>query len=88
MNNQSPDFDSIRKLSPYEAEYWSARELAPLLGYTKWQNFDGVVRRAQNLIRTGAAVGVIDESWKAVTTGSGAIRRIVDYVVDRERSIC
>ncbi len=46
MNNQSPDFDSIKQVSPYDAEYWSARELAPLLGYNKWQNFEVAIERA------------------------------------------
>ncbi len=27
-------------------EYWSARELAPTLEYTKWKNFHKVIRRA------------------------------------------
>ncbi len=40
MNGQSPDFDSIKQINPYEVEYWSARDLAPLLGYNKWQNFE------------------------------------------------
>jgi very-short-patch-repair endonuclease len=84
MEGHSPDFESIKQISPYEAEYWSARDLAPLLGYSNWQNFDGLVRRAQNLIKNGAAAGVIRDSWKTVTAGYGATRRIVDYSVDRE----
>ena len=47
MNSQSPDFESIRKFSPNEAEYWSARELAPLLGYTRWENFEVAIKRAK-----------------------------------------
>jgi hypothetical protein len=31
MSN-TPDFKSIKQISPYGVEYWSARDLAPLLG--------------------------------------------------------
>ncbi len=30
---QGPDFDSIRQTNVYDMEYWSARDLMPLLGY-------------------------------------------------------
>jgi DNA-damage-inducible protein D len=46
MEAQSPDFESIKQISPYQAEYWSARDLAPLLGYNKWQNFEEATKRA------------------------------------------
>lgn len=46
MEAQSPNFESIKQISPYGAEYWSARDLAPLLGYNKWQNFEVAVQRA------------------------------------------
>jgi hypothetical protein len=29
MEAQSPDLESIKQISPYQAEYWSARDLAP-----------------------------------------------------------
>jgi hypothetical protein len=35
MSIQSPDFDSIKQINPYGVEYWSARDLMPLLGYAK-----------------------------------------------------
>lgn len=45
--NTSP-FDTIRQHHPDGTEYWSARDLAPLMGYEKWQNFDAqVIRRAK-----------------------------------------
>ena len=87
MNTQSPgpDFDSIRKISPYEAEYWSARELAPLLGYTRWENFEVAIRRAKTACEQ---VGqIVDdhfrEATKMVTTGSRARREIKDFLLSR-----
>lgn len=35
MSIQAPDFDSIKQINPYGAEYWSARDLMPLLGYAQ-----------------------------------------------------
>ena len=34
--SQLPDFDSIRQTNVYGVEYWSARDLMPLLGYDYW----------------------------------------------------
>ena len=43
---QTPDFDSIKQTNPYGMEYWSARDLMPLLGYKKWQKFEDAIARA------------------------------------------
>ncbi len=91
MNLQSqtptpaPDFDSIRKFSPYEAEYWSARDLAPLLGYTKWQNFEVAIRRAKIACeQVGQTVGDhFTGASKMVSVGSGARREVKDYLLSR-----
>ena len=43
----TPDFDSIRHVTVLGQDYWSARELMPLLGYgQKWQNFAKVIAKA------------------------------------------
>ena len=49
LNAQSP-FDSIKRIGEDGAEYWSARDLMPLLGYNMsnpWQKFSGVIERAK-----------------------------------------
>lgn len=43
---QSP-FDSIQRFRSDGAEYWSARELMPLLGYRKWERFNDAIDRAK-----------------------------------------
>jgi DNA-damage-inducible protein D len=43
--NQSP-FDSIRR-KDVDGEYWLARELMPLLGYARWNEFEDVIDRAK-----------------------------------------
>lgn len=45
--DQSP-FDAIKRVTPEGREYWSARELMPLLGYgADWRNFHGAIERAR-----------------------------------------
>ncbi|WP_460994386.1 phage antirepressor KilAC domain-containing protein, partial [Sinomonas soli] len=39
-------FDEIRRTRPDGSEFWSARELMPLLGYEKWERFADAVGRA------------------------------------------
>lgn len=43
--DQSP-FDAIRRVRPDGSEYWSARDLMPLMGYAQWQNFMVPMSRA------------------------------------------
>ena len=45
-NDQSP-FDSIRRYRADGSEYWCARELMKLLGYTKWERFGDAIDRAK-----------------------------------------
>lgn len=40
-------FDSIRQLTDAGREFWSARDLMPLLGYEKWERFADAINRAQ-----------------------------------------
>lgn len=47
MTQQQPDFDSIKQISPYGVEYWSARDLMPKLGYGNgWRNFEAAIKKA------------------------------------------
>lgn len=82
MNMSSPDFDRIKQTNPYGIDYWSARDLMPLLGYgKKWQNFEKVIQKAiivceksqQNPCEHFAA------TYKSVPLGSGSKRGIIDY---------
>src|SRR4051794_2458977 len=47
MPDQSPNFTSIKRVNSLGNEYWSARELMPLLGYGNvWHNFEKVMKKA------------------------------------------
>lgn len=40
-------FDKIRQVDEDGNEYWVARELQPLLGYTQWRRFEETIERAK-----------------------------------------
>ena len=39
-------FEDIKHVRDDGTEYWSARELAPILEYAQWRNFSKVIGRA------------------------------------------
>lgn len=39
-------FEGLKQSNEYGAEYWSARDLQPLLGYSQWRRFEDAVKRA------------------------------------------
>ena len=39
-------FEDIKHIDEFDSEYWQARELMPLLEYTEWRKFKGVINRA------------------------------------------
>ncbi len=42
----SRGFEELKSVNPHGAEYWSARELRPLLGYSQWRSFEKAVAKA------------------------------------------
>jgi len=61
-------------------ECWSARDLQPLLGYSKWENFSKVIEKAKESC-SNAGGNVSDhfpDIRKMVSIGSGAEKSIED----------
>ena len=82
--NYKNKFDEIRH-EENEVEFWYARELMHLLGYSKWQNFENVLSRAEvACANNGITVeNHFAETSKMVTLGSGANREVEDYMLTR-----
>ena len=84
--NQLPDFDSIKQTNVYGMEFWSARDLMPLLGYGKnWRNFSTAIEKAKvSCQENGQPVeNHFDSSIKMVTIGSNTAREVEDYLLSR-----
>lgn len=47
MPAQTSPFDTIRQIRADGSEFWSARDLMPLMGYSSWRNFLVPVERAK-----------------------------------------
>jgi hypothetical protein len=81
-NDQSP-FDSIRRYDEHGKEYWCARELMKLLGYTNWRRFgsaesekgrNSVVKKAVAACKNSGSS--VDEHFTHLTSrasGSGTM---------------
>lgn len=75
----------IHNIESAGIEYWYARELMPLLGYGRWENFDKTVCRAMESCET-SGITVSDhfrEVTKMVELGSRAKRNVKDYMLTR-----
>jgi DNA-damage-inducible protein D len=45
-SSQGASFEDLKRLNHHGAEYWSARDLQPLLGYSQWRRFEEAIQRA------------------------------------------
>jgi DNA-damage-inducible protein D len=87
------DTDPPAPISPFErirhqddvGEYWSARELAALLDYADWRNFEKVIKKAMTACE-GSRQQISDHFVavnKMVELGSGSKRKVKDYQLSR-----
>ena len=83
------DFESIKKITPEGVEYWEARELMPMLGYDKWENFYKVIDKAKAACELSDqdAVDHFPDAGKMIilakNTAKETKRRIVDFWLSR-----
>lgn len=77
-------FESIKNIRADGTEYWSARDLALVLDYTKWENFHKVIKRAMIACENSGHDVLADfpEVGKIVSAGA-TTKSIVDYELTR-----
>ena len=89
MSNLAPKhhqtFEGVRQESADGTEYWSARDLQPILEYNSWNKFKAVIHKA---IKACDHSGIsspdhFSQVGKMVPLGSGAERQIPDYHLSR-----
>ena len=78
-------FENIKHIDEFGNEYWYARELMPLLEYSKWENFNNVIKKAVIAYRNS---NKDDSYWlpevrKPIITGKGKEECIIDYKLSR-----
>lgn len=78
-------FEELKKVNGHDAEFWSARELQPLLGYTQWRRFDGAVKRAMvSCKKSGNKPDYhFAGAGRPIKGGKGAVQIVNDYHLSR-----
>jgi DNA-damage-inducible protein D len=82
---QTSPFDAIRHEDAEGNEWWSARELATILDYPRWQKFRPVIDRAMEACENSghATSDHFTREGKMIATGKGAQRQIEDWRLSR-----
>ncbi len=78
-------FEALRRTNQYAAEYWSASDLQPLLGYGQWRRFEDAVKRAMTSCEASgnSAEHHFAGAGKPITGGKGAVQVVDDYQLSR-----
>lgn len=68
-----------------QVEFWYARDLMPLLGYERWENFDNAIKRAIDSCKTSDidAADHFREVTKMIRLGKSALRPVKDFMLTR-----
>jgi len=85
LSELNKGFEEIKKIDENGVEYWTARELFPLLGYSEWRAFEVTIKRAQRAAQ-GSNQTIADhfgQLTKMVELGSNAKRETKDWKLDR-----
>ncbi|MDP3029264.1 MAG: DNA damage-inducible protein D [Deltaproteobacteria bacterium] len=81
----SKSFEDLKKVNEYGAEYWSAREIQPLLGYTQWRRFEDAINRALTSCKQSGNEPShhFAGAGKPIEGGKGAVQTVNDYHLSR-----
>lgn len=82
--NLKSKFDEIVHITEDNIEYWLARELQTLLGYTRWENFENAINKAKNACQNSNST--IDDHFRDITkiVEAGVSKKPVhDYMLTR-----
>lgn len=78
-------FESIKHINEDGIEFWYARELAQILQYADWRNFENAIYKAMESCKNSG--NEVEDHFGEVTTftkmNTGARRKISDYALSR-----
>ena len=85
MSDPITIFEEIKKINEYQSEYWSARQLAKILEYADYRNFEMVIKKAKESCRNSGQS--IPDHFVDITdmieVGKTASREIKDTYLSR-----
>ena len=78
-------FEGIKQQNPFGAEYWNARDLQALLGYTQWRSFENAIKKAMTSCQQSGndAAHHFARARRMVALGSGSQREVPDFQLSR-----
>ena len=81
----SKSFEDLKKLNEHGAEYWSARGIQSLLGYTQWRRFEDAINRALTSCKQSGNTSEnhFAGAGKPIEGGKGAVQLVNDYHLSR-----
>jgi DNA-damage-inducible protein D len=82
---EDKSFEQLKSVNEHAAEYWSARDLQPLLGYHHWRNFEKAIAKAITSCQQSGNEPDhhFARARKMVSLGSGSEREVVDFHLSR-----
>lgn len=85
IQSLTSNFESFARKTDEGLEFWLARDLQKLLGYTQWRNFENVIEKAKVSCETSEvrAADHFADVGKMVSIGSGAEKEIDDMMLTR-----
>ena len=84
-SGQASPFEAIRHTDEQGREFWSARDLAKVLGYTEYNKFQNAIQKAE-IACSNSGYAVTDHFAHVsdmITVGKGAQRRVKDVHLSR-----
>ncbi|MGF0069107.1 hypothetical protein [Candidatus Spyradosoma sp. SGI.093] len=83
--NRKRTFDELRRIDESGNEYWSARELFPVLEYSRWEKFRPLVEKAKIACETAGAKASdhFHLEVKMIDLAKGAKHEIEDFRLSR-----
>lgn len=85
IENKNVSFEDLKKINEHGAEFWSARDLQPHLGYSQWRRFEDAIARAMESCQASGndKENHFAGAGKMIGTGKGAQRDVPDYHLSR-----
>ena len=79
------DFERVRKETADGKEYWSARELCNVMGYSTWQKFNRVLNKALQVAQSrGMNISEhFNQAVEMAKLGSGTFRKVDNWHISR-----